>query len=278
MMKRIHVAIGILAAMMSLPSTAYAAGGATIRDLVVDTIHITAPLWVTAGVLVIVIAGFTLMLSHDEGATEKAKKTIIGVSIGGMIITVLTVFEPLRLIGLVYNGMPGFGVTDTSAAFQAEAEGLASWISTLAAMAGIVTIIVAMIRAAASFGADEGAYTNVRTALLHVVAGMIVIAAAYVIRDVFFVIHEPSPLLAFIVDVLSIVLGLITFIAVVILIYAGVRMVTSFGREDDFNAAKSLMVRVLVGLFIILVSYVLVQTVVLAFNGGGNAVSTVILP
>lgn len=253
---------------MSMPLAAHAAGGADIRDLIVQTIRITAPLWVTVGVLIIVIAGFTLMLSHDESATDKARKTIVAVVIGGMIITILMVMQPLRLISLVYTGVPGTEVVDATAAFAEESEGIASWVATIAAMAGVLTIIIAMIRAVASFGSDEGAYKNVRTAVLHIVGGIIVIAAAYIIRDVFFVIHEPSPLLAFIVDVLAIILSIITFIAVTVLIYAGVRMITSFGREEDFSAAKSLMIRVLVGLVIILLSYAMVQLVVLAFNGG----------
>ncbi len=87
------------------------------------------------------------------------------------------------------------------------------------------------------------------------------------IRDVFFVIREPSALLAFITAKLITVLGFMTLIAVAILVYAGFRMVVSFGREEDFTAAKSLMIRVIVGLLILCLSYALVYTVVLVFNG-----------
>lgn len=251
----------------SIPIVAEAAGGDSISDLALGLITIAAPLWVTVAVLIIVIAGFVLVLSHDEGATEKARKTIISVVIGGMIITLLLVLDPVKLIGFVYDATPGFVVPDTSALIGEETEGIASWIASMVAIAGILTIIVAMIRAVASFGGDDGAYTNVRTALLHVVLGMITIAAAYVLRDVFFVVREPSPLLAFIANIITMVLGIITFIAVVILIYAGVRMVTSFGREEDFSAAKSLLLRVIIGLLVILISFALVQFVVQAFNG-----------
>lgn len=269
---------GIVAA--TIPTLAFADGGADIGAIFIGLFNISYRLWVTVAVLVIVIAGFTLMVAKDEGATEKAKKTIIAVIIGGMSITILAMLGSTKIIGFVYNGLPGMTVYNCGIAgnlpaayncgsalsLALEAEGAASWIASIGAMLGILMIIIAMVEAVASFGSDEDAYKKIRVALIHVIIGLIVIVAALLIRDVFFVIHEPSALLTFITAKLTIVLGIITLIAVAILIYAGFRMVASFGREEDFTAAKSLMIRVIVGLFILLISYVLVYTVVLVFN------------
>ena len=54
-------------------------------------------------------------------------------------------------------------------------------------------------------------------------------------------------------------------IAVAIVIYAGFRMVMSFGNEDDYNNAKSLVFRVLIGILVLLISYSLVAIVVRIF-------------
>ncbi len=266
--------------LMMIPHPAYATGGADIRDMFLGLFSISSGLWVTIAVIAIVVAGFTLMISQDEGATEKAKKTIVAVMIGGITITLLKVLGWNTIIGFVYNGLPGMKIYNCGVAgnlpaayncgsalnLALEAEGVASWIATIAAILGVLMIIIAMVEAVASFGADEGAYDKVRTALLHVVLGLIVIVAALLIRNVFFVIREPSALLAFVTNKLLVVLGIITLIAVAILIYAGFRMVISFGREEDFSAAKSLMLRVITGLIILCISYALIYTLVTVFN------------
>ena len=61
-------------------------------------------------------------------------------------------------------------------------------------------------------------------------------------------------------------MNLITTVAVGILVYAGLRMVISYGKEDEFTAAKSLAIRVVVGLIVVLLSYVMVFTVWKLFN------------
>lgn len=258
-----------------LPSLAFAqgSGGAAISSIFEGIITVMFPIWTVVALLAIIIAGFTLMISQDEGKLDTARKTIIAVVIGGIIITILWVIGPTSAVNIIYNSGPARGwmaLRNTADALGAEAEGVASWVATIAAMIGILIIIIAVLRAVTSFGSDESAYNNVRTALLHIVLGFLVIAAAYIIRDVLFFIHEPSPLLAIIAGWLNFILGFIALIAVAILIYAGFRMVASFGREEDYSAAKSLAIRVITGLFVICISFVLVNAVVLLFNSPGR--------
>ena len=278
-MKKLSILIGILITL--IPDMAFANGGADIGATLINLFFLSYKLWVTIAVLVIVAAGFTMLVSHEEGQAQKAKSTIVAVIIGGVIITILAVLGPSGIIGFVYNGIPGMtvyncGIADalpdafncqSALSLALEAEGVASWFATITSMLGMLIIIISMVEAVSSLGADEAAYTKVRLALLHVVLGLIVIVAAVVLRNVFFVTREPSALLIFITAKLTIVLGIITLIAVAILVYAGFRMVASFGREEDFTAAKSLMIRVIIGLIILALSYALVYTVVLAFNG-----------
>ncbi len=184
-MKHNVTRIGLLSTLLlvGIPELSHADGGADISAMFFNLFSISYRLWVPVAVLVIVIAGFTLMLSHDEGATEKAKKTIIAVMIGGVTITILGFYGPSGIIGFVYNGIPGMTVYNCGIApnlpsvgncasalsLALETEGVASWIATIAAMLGVLMIIIAMVEAVASFGADEGAYTKVRLALVHVV-------------------------------------------------------------------------------------------------------------
>lgn len=240
-----------------VPLLAHAQGGATINNIFITLLQRAAPLWIIVAVLVLVVAGFSLMISQDEGRMGKAKASIGAVVIGGIILTI----GPGRLVSFIYTGMPGFIVPNTGSLFGGEAIGVSQWLATLTAVLGILTVIIALIQAAVSFGADEGAYTKVRTALVHLIFGLLIIAAAFIIQSVFFTVHEPSPLLAFILRRLAIVLAVILTVAVAVIIYAGVRMILSIGKEDEFSKAKSLAIRVAVGIVVILLSFVMIWVV-----------------
>lgn len=258
----------ILSALAALiPTQAHAlTGGAIISQQFANLVTAFWPLWTFVAVLVLVIAGYTLMISHDENAIDKAKTTIIAVVIGGVITVLITAIGGTNVIGWVYNGTYGVAFRNTGVLFGIEAEGVAGWITAMAAMVGIVIIIITVLKAVASFGGDESAYSNTRTVILHVILGLILIGGATIVRNVFFASGEPSPFIGLVRDKIGIVLGFMTLIAIAILIVAGFRMVTSFGREEEYSAAKSLAVRAVFGLLVILLSYSLVFFVAKAFG------------
>lgn len=259
---------------------AYAAGGADVSQAFVDLIMKFAPLGVAVATLVCVIAGFALMISQDEGRLDKAKKTLAAMAIGGIILTIILAIPggPTVFVSIMYNGIPGFTLANTGAAIGDEVIGVSEWLTAMAAMFGIFIIIISVFRAVASMG-NETEYTNARMAILHIIGGLIIIAGAYIFQLAFFgsatgpeqVVEgslniQSNPLIGLIANKILIVLAIITTVAVAILVYAGFRMIISFGQEDQFTAAKSLAYRVVVGLIVILVSYALVIVVALLFN------------
>lgn len=263
----------------TLPAGARAYGGIDVQNMFTSIITAFAPLWITVAVLVLVMAGFVLMTTHDEGRLEKAKATLIAVFVGGILTTVILVMKPLNFIGIVYNGTYGTSlISTTPSTIGLEAIGISQWLSAVAVMLGILFIIIAVLRAVASLG-DEAAYTAARSALLHIIVGVVLIAGAFLVQLAFFGSEpgpggvvtgplgiEPNPLIGLISEKLLIVLGIITLIAVAILIYAGLRMIVSFGREEDYTAAKGLALRVVLGLFVIILSYALVFIVASVFT------------
>lgn len=253
--------------LLALPFPAYATG-ADIGNMFLGLISVFVPVVIPIAILVVVISGFILMVSQDEAALTKARSAIIAAAMGGIIATIIVVVGPLTFIGNLYNGVPGLFIANTGGVIGGEAEGIADWLITMAAMFGVVTIIVAVLRAAASFGGDEAAYSAARNAIIHVIIGLIIIGGAYVFKQVFFFSREPSALIGLIGLRALGILAVVTTIAVAILIYAGLRMVISFGKEDEFSSAKSLAIRVVIGLAIVLLSFVLVWAVLLLFNGG----------
>jgi hypothetical protein len=255
-----------LGTLLALPFPAYASG-MDIRIIFLDLIAVFIPVIAIVAILVVIIAGFILMTSNDEAALGKARNTLLAASIGGAIATIIWMIGPLSFVGYFYNGIAGVMMVNTGGLVGMETEGLADWIATMAVITGVVVIIIATLRAVASFGGDEAAYTKVRHAILYVIIGLMIIAAAYVFKNVFFFTGRPSTLLAYVGKIATVIIGIISTIAMAILIYAGLRMVISFGKEDEFTAAKSLALRVIVGLIIIALSYALVYIVSYLFNG-----------
>lgn len=282
--------IGTLLALSAEPALALT-GGEIIRDAAYDLILRFRPLILIVMIMTVIILGFTLLLSHEESGLGKAKSTLVATLIGGIIVTVILSLGTTS-VSILYTGidtlLPLNYVTvldpANANAIGAEAEGVAGWLSTMAAVVGILIIIIAALRAFLSFG-DEASYANVRKSLLHIVIGLIVIGGAYLLRKAFYAPSldiqggaftdiatftgaeaKPNLLMQLIKDKVMIILAILTIIAVAILIYAGLRMVISFGREEDFTAAKSLMLRVIAGLLIILLSFSLVWIVASIFS------------
>ena len=250
-----------------LPGAAYASG-ADINAMFIGLVFAFWPLWTLAAILVLVVAGFTLVTATDEGKLEKARSTIIAVVIGGIITTIIYVLGATGFVGIMYNALPGialinFGGAANPISFQAT--GIADWLTVISVMLGMVFIIIAALRAVASLG-DQGKYDSARNAVIQAVIGFIVIGAAYVFRTVFYDTHTPDLLITLFAGRILIVLTIITTIAVAILVYAGFRMIISLGDESQYEAAKSLAIRVAIGILVILLSYALVLIVVNIFT------------
>lgn len=269
---RTFVRLLTFGSLLSMPLSASATGGTDISIMFTNLVSAFTPVWGIVAFVMIVMAGFTLVVSETENAIEKARNTIIAVIVGGILVTIIVTIGSSNAVTNFFNGAIGPSIvvptvlTNTSAGnLGIEAEGVAGWLTAMAAMLGIFIIIIAVIRAVTSFGGDDAAYTNVRNVLLQVIIGLIIIGAAYIFKHVFFVAHEPSAFIALITQKIYIVLNFILIIAVLILVYAGFRMVISFGREEEYSSAKSLIYRVAAGILIILLSYSLVVIVASIF-------------
>jgi hypothetical protein len=248
----------IAATFFLVPHTAHA-DGATIRNILFTVLNSAAPLWVPVAVLVVIIAGMTMLMTSNEDGLSKGRNTVMAVVIGGIIIMLAPVF-----LSLIYQA-PGNQINNVAPQLNAEALGIVGWLSAMAGIFGILMVVISAVRAVSGFGGDEGAYSNVRNSLINAIVGLIIIASAIIIHDSIFQ-GIPNPLIQLVLSKVQIILGIITTIAVAVLVYAGFRMVTNFGNEEVFNQAKSLIYRVLIGIVIILLSYVLVYFVMNAFS------------
>ncbi len=244
-----------MAGAMLIPALAQAAtpGATQITLLIGELFDLANGTVFKVAVLMLVIASIRLIITSDEGSMDKAKKAINAV-VAGLIF--ITLSGPLEQILFQMNGI------DAARAelLNSEAVGLGKWLSSMAAMGGIAIIVIGAFRAIGSFG-DENSYAVVRTTIFHVILGMLVISLGYAIKIAFFN-NSPNLLVNLILGRVALVLGMMTLIAMCIVIYAGIRMVTNFGNEDAFTGARSLIIRAMTGLLLIGISFVLTEIVV----------------
>ncbi len=253
----------ILLALLATPETGYGAtsGAMVVRDIIAYLYNTGLFIWAPVAVLMLVIGGLIMVAGSSENASGKAKTVISGVVAGSIMI----LLGPIAIDTFYQTG--GIHLSRATL-FTAEVVGIIDWISAMAAMIGILMITIAVFRAVASFG-DENAYTTVRTSIAHVAGGLLIIAANAVITYAFTNVDgtgiQPNPLIEFILSKTTIVLGLMSLAALSIIVYAGFRLVTNFGNEEVYASSKSLILRALSGLVVIIVSLVMVDVVLSIF-------------
>lgn len=226
-------------------------------------------------VMVIVMVGFRLLISNDEGKLESSKKIITGTLIG-----VMMVFLSKQLFnGFYYAGGLG-GVSQTPATgvavIAAEIAGVIDWALVLVAALGVLILVLSGLKVLASFG-KEDAPQKVRQAIFGVATGVILI----ILRPAFVAMFQlntvctfdpynpgscplvtPDLLIVAVANIILSLLGFLALVAVAIVIYAGVMLIASFGKDEALTQYRGLVVRSVVGLIIILTAYILTKFVV----------------
>lgn len=245
----------VLLGMLLVPSLAYGQtpGAVAIGSLIGELFDMFNGTVFKVAVLMLVIASIRLIITSDEGSMDKAKKSINAIVVGLIFITLS---GPIEQILFQINGIE----TARAELLNNEAVGIGKWLSSMAAMAGIAIIVIGAFRAIGSFG-DENSYTVVRTTIFHVILGMLVISLGYAIKIAFFN-DSPNLLINLILGRVALVLGMMTLVALCIVVYAGIRMVLNFGNEEAFTGARSLILRSLGGLMLIGTSFVITEFIV----------------
>lgn len=62
-------------------------------------------------------------------------------------------------------------------------------------------------------------------------------------------------------QIIRFILGLVAFIAILILIWGGIKFMTATGNEERVRSAKSTIIWAIVGIVVILLSFVIIETV-----------------
>ncbi|MDD5102953.1 MAG: hypothetical protein PHX93_00975 [Candidatus Peribacteraceae bacterium] len=223
-------------------------GGAEFGSIFQVIMESFAGVVLLVGMVMIVRAGLVLTISQDEGQFEKAKKTIIAVSVALIIVNL----APRIAEAFLSYQSGGAAILDT------EIRGLLNFFETIAAIVAVIFIIVSGIRAVTSYGGEDGT-AHLKRALLGVGAGILLLAAKFLILDAVVIEGTPDAVLSLISTLIQAVLGLGAFVATIVLIWAGLLMIVNLGKDEQYTRAKNLVIRVAIGLIVILVSLALVH-------------------
>lgn len=203
------------------------------------------------GIFIVVRSGLTLVISEKEDKLSKAKRIIASTLVGIVLVLIsqslVAAFVNISSVGLPSNG-PGI--------LAVEVDGIISWITVLVAVIGALMVIVSGVRIIASFGKEEGV-AALRRAVFAVAAGILLIMLRFVIAATIGATATPNPT-TIIGSVMVIVANLMLFLAlvvIIVIIYAAILMMLNFGTEEQFTKARTLIVRALIGLLVIVVSY-----------------------
>jgi hypothetical protein len=149
-----------------------------------------------------------------------------------------------------------------------ELTGVINFALTIAGVVAIVLIIVSGVRAVVT-AASEEALTQLRRTVVSIILGIILIVVKEVLVRAFGLecaVEPGSPGLAAIGDeivtFINYFLGFLGLVALIIFVYAGFSMVVSIGNEELVTKAKSLMIRAVIGIFVIVMSLTIVRFVV----------------
>lgn len=221
--------------------------------------------------LLLVRSGLKLIYGQGEERFEEAKRAIAN----GLMAVVL-VFLTSRLVSAFIRAGGDWsvgGVTTGSAIFNEELLGIVRWVQVLVAVLAIGMIIAAVFTAMFSMGSDD-ATSRIRRAVFGAAAGILILGLDVAFRATFgleyYVVPgtpSPFPIITRALIIVSYILTFMALIAVAVIIYAGIRMILSLGNEEEFKNMRSLIFRAMLGLFVILVSYVIVGLVITAFSG-----------
>lgn len=247
-------------------------GGCGVIALAYSLVMQIRPFITMIAGLIIVIQGMRMVISQEDNYTDRVKATITACLAGIVTMYLIPPFIDTFYgnAGSVWNNREM--VAGASVAAR-EVTGLINWALTIVAIVAVAMIVVTGVRAIAQSGSEDGV-KQMRKTITAIGSGIIILILRQSLNyalglkppDEGASPANPVPQAIVFIDtafrVISFFLGFVALIAVLILIYAGIRLILSVGNQDAMKEAKGLLTRALVGFFIIIISLALVTFVI----------------
>ncbi len=214
---------------------------------------------VILSVFMLVRAAAKMIGSASEEKMEEGRR-----SVGSTIIGIILVSLTYAFVSAFWNG--GSKDVEAGAAIvNLQVMGLIRWARVFMGILAVGMIIISAFKVLASFG-KEDAGEEVRRPIIGALVGIFLIVFDTVIIDAIGggtagTSATPEPLILVVMNAIRNLLMYLGLLAVIMIAYAGIMMIVTVGDDDQYGKSKSLIVRVLIGLAIILFSYLAVSVI-----------------
>ena len=216
------------------------------------------PIINSVAALAIVASAIAMAFSQSEEHATTARRTIIGSVVAIMLVNATNAIRS-GFFGSSYVSIGSGGISFESG-LSVEILGVARWLTSAAATVAVLMIIVSGIRAVITWGSEEG-LAQLRRTVISVVAGFTLIGVRLIIAESITETGSPGGITSEIVRAMNIVVGFMGLFAVIMIVIAGIMMVVNIGDDNQYGRAKSLIIRVVIGLLVILASAGIVNVI-----------------
>ncbi|MDA1209120.1 MAG: hypothetical protein O2904_03780 [bacterium] len=237
--------------------TTVAGGGENVGEIAFSYMSQIRPLMYGVAGLIILITGLMLAITQDEGQLATARKTLFAAIASLILVTIADVIFQAFTGTTIGGVITVSGPTNAGGALLAtELLGLINFIEVPIGTIAILMIIVSGIRAVVALGTETGTQ-QLRRTVISVIAGLVLISSKILIANTFGVSGPASPTAAIgqTLGYLRTIVSFMALAAVVMIVIAGMYMVMNKGDAEAVSKAKGLIIRTLIGLVVIAVSY-----------------------
>lgn len=266
---------------------------ASLSNYILNVLNVFLGLLGVIALIAIIYGGAVyLTAGGDEKAITRAKNILIYAVIG-IVVIALSVTLVNFVFGAVKLQLPDFAALDFLPGGNDLAGTVQKIINAFLVLIGVLALIyliVAGIKYITSQGDDKRA-GEARSAILYAIIGLVIIGLSWVIVNFVFRaaglgasgLPGGDDLAGRVMAVINGFLVLIGVLAVIYLVYAGVKYITSAGDDKKAGEAKQAILYTVIGLVVIGLAAVLVNFVASAVGlgnllpGGGNLPAAVFL-
>ena len=240
-------------------------GDMKFRVMVKYAISYLEKIFVVIAVLFFVWGGAELIIGKgDEEAFKTKKRLILGTAVGFIIILLATVVVDDVFFGYFPDGeSAGYFLSTPEDAKEAATagykhlRGLFQYFTSWVVMAGVAYMIFSALKMIIAGGEDENQIANLKKRIIFTIFGMVILVSTEKFISLFqdrenkLEMAQVDKIIELLVDWINFALGFVGILAIVALIWGGVRLVTSMGQdEQSVEDAKRTIFSSIIGLVI----------------------------
>ncbi|MFA7682261.1 MAG: hypothetical protein WCX61_04500 [Candidatus Peribacteraceae bacterium] len=211
----------------------------TIASAFVPLVYITA-------VFIVAKSALLLVVEQSEGQLGQFKQSIVSA-----IVAVVLIYLAGALKDALFAGVGVVPSVSAADKITEEFQGIVDLIEEPLAVIAVTMIIVSGIRTVMAYGSSDG-MTHLRRTVFSVLTGIVLIVSKFAISQSLTETHTPDPIIAVIVSIMVKLLTFVTIVAVVVVIWSGLLMIVNVGNDAQYQQAKGILIRVIIGIFVIL--------------------------